>query len=229
MKKLLAFAFVFIILGFAACSQKDVVYDNVSVGVVQSVSVPGGTYAPVDNAITPSSKLQKGVFNLRYDFTINAPKDNNRALIAMNINFPDEISVNKLTYTGIYQESQVNHEYYISQHKGGTGGIEFEVKIPERLYDKKFPIDITFRYYEMENLYWRYTKRGAIIGGVVGLVFGEGVGAIPGAILGAPIGLGIAYYKDEFKSGGPSLNDMLRVTPRDMNESRKRFMVSVIR
>ena len=225
MKKLLAFAFVFIILGFVACSRKNVFYDNVRVGVVQSVSVPGGTYAPVDHATITSSKLQKGVFNLRYDFTINAPKDNNRALIAMKIDFPNDMSVDRLTIKGIYQENKANHEYYISQHKGGTGGIEFEVKITEGLYDKKFPIDITFRYYEMENIYWRYTASGAIMGGLLGLVFGEVVGATIGAISGAFIGWEVANDKDNVTH----LNDMLLLAPRDMKESNKVFDVFVKR
>jgi len=247
-KKLVILTILLIALGLTSCGESNnnkseersqesnetnnevsnSVYDKVTVSVIQSVAIPGGNYAPLDNATVPVAKLRKGKFNLKYNFTLNTDEDNKKAIIQMYIDFPADIYVKKLASSGFYHEIPDQSFYYISQHKGGTGSIEFEVEIPPKLYDETLPINFSFLHYELEG----HTLR--TIGGAVA---GVATGVVAGVVSGNPAtGIAVGAGTTAALAGGSFLADKMtdtdliellnKATPKSMNESRKQFAIS---
>jgi hypothetical protein len=234
-KKLVIVSIFLLLLGITACGESDekkvetsedlaqiksnLAYDEVSVSVIQSVAIPGGKYSPLDNASIPVAKLKKGKFNLKYDFTLKAEDDNEKAVIAMSIEFPDGVTVTELTSSGIVGKNPDQNTYYIAQHKDGTGSLEFKVEIPSDLYDETLPIDFSFNYYDLGVNTLR-----AVLGGAVGVVSGIVAGVVTGnPSTGVAVGAGAAAA---LAGGSIALDKLEGVTPKYLKESKKRFAIT---
>lgn len=231
----------FITIGFASCNNIDNDNDNdiPQVSVVQSVAVPGG-YAPLDNASLPAENFQTyGNIKLRYDFTVNSKKDSEKALIAMNIHFPNEIlsSWDTTSTTCRFGETKLGMKFYIPQQKFGACSIGFELNIPDSLYDKELPIPISFEYYKVKknnnDNWWEKSKDDifyfTLSGAVIGAVGGAGIGAIPGALLFGGMGCVIYYLAhllgSEPEGPAPSSMEIMSESPKKTWESEKKFTV----
>ena len=175
---LLAIVFVFtsLVNGFAA--------DSWHVKITPSYQIPGQTYAPLT---TP--KLNVGLVNLKYDFTVDA-KTCNHATIGCLVKFPKDFDLklvacdgiqalkldddNQLAALTVYEAGEYKClEFLMPQKKGITGFVEFQVKINRSFRGKDIPVEFVFRHYE-KPFFNRWSTTigigcGIVAGGVVGL------------------------------------------------------------
>lgn len=157
--------------------------DEQSVKVKQSAQIPGGTYV---ECTTP--QLPLGKINLKYDFTVDA-NDDEDSVIDCVIKFPLYFDVELLSHDGIQgliledgevapiiqiYDSDYNSycEFLIPQKSGGTGFLEFQVKITENYVGKNIPVTFSFEHFERPF----FNKWGTAIGIGVGIVAGIAVG-----------------------------------------------------
>ena len=187
----------------------------------------------MDNASLPVENFKTyGNVKLRYDFTVNAKKDSGKALIAMNIYFPDVNSWDPTSTTCSHAATKMGMKFYIPQKKYDTCGIEFELKISNSLYDKELPIPISFEYYKKNNNYnWDNYKDDiyclALMGALVGAVGGVGIGAIPGALLFGGVAYALSYvkYLSDPEGPAPSSMEIISESPKKTWESEKKFTI----
>lgn len=177
------FTVIFLLIGVFIFSE------SLKVKVIQNVQIPGGQYAiDVPSPAIKYSQLSNGNINIRYNFDLNAEKDDKNSLIDCKIEIPSGINYFVTSFDGLQSfefdgeqipaliENNNYAEFFIPVRKEGNGFIEIQLTIPQNYVGSDIPIKVSFeRYKRKENI---------VFSTIATVIFG-----IPGAIIS-----GIRYY-----------------------------------
>lgn len=160
--------------------------EDYRVKVTQNVQIPGGQYAlDVPSPSIKYTSLPNGNLNLRYNFDLNAKKDDKDSLIDWKIEFPSGISYFVTSFDGLESfefdgeqvpaliEHTTYTECFLPVRKNGSGFIEIQLSLPRNYVGADIPIKINFDGY----------KKKTNILGIVATVGGAVIFGIPGVIV----------------------------------------------
>lgn len=156
--------------------------EDYHVKVTQNVQIPGGQYALDVPAPTITwTSLPNGNLNLRYNFDLDAKKDDKDSLIDCKIEFPSGVSYFVTSFDGLQSfefdgeqvpaliEHTTYAECFIPVRKKGNGFIEIQLSIPRNYIGSDIPIKINFEGYEKKGNFL-FTAVSTVIWVVPGLV-----------------------------------------------------------
>lgn len=140
--------------------------EDYHVKVTQNVQIPGGQYAlDVPAPSITWTSLPNGNLNLRYNFDLDAKKDDKDSLIDCKIEFPSGVSYFVTSFDGLqgfeFDGEQVpalvEHttyaECFIPVRKNGNGFIEIQLSIPRNYINSDIPIKINFEGYKKKEFF----------------------------------------------------------------------------
>jgi hypothetical protein len=180
--------------------------------VTQYNAVPGKKYAAWTAPV-----LQKGIpYFVRYDITTSF-KDDKQATIACTIKFPEEVSLEIISYNGIqslthYTNKDIDAitlfvkdgfrycEFLIPQKMDNTSTVEFSIEIPSSYEGSSIQVDLSFNQYRkpfFSGLRPIAAVSGFAVGITVGILASPAVGLAAGAAVSAvatkaiPIAIGV--------------------------------------